>query len=722
MAKLSPKCMVSHDTTALAAKVAGHMSEPQQKQWLEAHLQRSDKKVSKFGVLLDVMINSMLSGLGTPLVNVISILVQQTLKNTNETIGFALDKIGLTKGGREWRQVKAMWDGALEGFGQDALFFREGFLRGSSLDQDVTRRMLNMDKKQFHEFLKEKMGISNPDLMTDKQMSDVLNDMQDYMHNSIGRTRVGGTFIEGAVRFPTKLIVGIDEFGKERYRRQGMNQLASRFASEDEKNGFGVYEELYKSYKKELFPDKGFTTKWDDRTKTFIAARRKQRFLAGKTKQTEAEMKEEALKEGTLAVDLLRNDALFNAFQQRLEGLPKVAQELRHKYPAFALFTPFIKTPWNIIKEGYNYIPIIPTIQIKKLGREGLGETVLDLRTKVIPLHGPSERMTYSELLPRQVIGMSMFAMVGSMFQDENLTGSIPRSSTERQRWQDAGIKPYSILIGDTWVEYGRIEPLATPLAMASDLFTFTKEYADDDDINTEEAQELTMNLLYALKSNLTSKSFIEGFHTLTEAMIDPNKNSLAVFGETLFRPMTPAILANMAKASDEYERQTEGVMERLQARIPILRQQLPKKFGVYGDAKETDMTKAIFNIGFTSDSGLTPLQNHLMDIEWDKGGIVNSFKGVKLSSEQLSELRQLNAESLTPALNTITSNPNYQQLPKGVQKRYLDKIVRKHRSSIGKQFAARLRTNDPVFAMKWLSAYYRKYGLEDAMPAHLKD
>ena len=133
-------------------------------------------------------------------------------------------------------------------------------------------------------------------------------------------------------------------------------------------------------------------------------------------------------------------------------------------------------------------------------------------------------------------------------------------------------------------------------------------------------------------------------------------------------------------------------------------------------------MTKAIFNIGFTSDSGLTPLQNHLMDIEWDKGGIVNSFKGVKLSSEQLSELRQLNAESLTPALNTITSNPNYQQLPKGVQKRYLDKIVRKHRSSIGKQFAARLRTNDPVFAMKWLSAYYRKYGLEDAMPAHLKD
>jgi len=26
------------------------------------------------------------------------------------------------------------------------------------------------------------------------------------------------------------------------------------------------------------------------------------------------------------------------------------------------------------------------------------------------------------------------------------------------------------------------------------------------------------------------------------------------------------------------------------------------------------------------------------------------------------------------------------------------------------------------VFAMKWLSAYYKRYGLEDSMPDHLKD
>jgi hypothetical protein len=723
MAKLSPRCTLAHETIALNSKVMSNFSDSQQRRWLQSHLDRSDKKVSSFDVSLDVMINAMLSGLGTPLVNVISIALQQTLKNSNETIGFMLDSIGLTKGGREWKQVKAMWDGSLDGFFNDMLYFREGFTKGYSLDQETTRRMLKMNKEEWGDFVKTELKIDHPDLMTDRQIGDVLNDMQDYMHNSIGRTRVGGTFIEGAVRFPTKLIVGIDEYGKSRYRRQGMYQLASKFASEDTAAGKGDYASLYKEYKKELFPDgDDLNRHWDKRTETFIAARHAERWANKSTKLTKEEMMKEAKDLGNQSVALLRNDALFNAFQQRLEGLPKKAQDLRHKYPAFALFAPFIKTPWNIVKEGYNYIPIIPTIQIKKIGRQGIGDTILDMRTNIIPMHGPAQKMSYSELLPRQIIGMSVFAMVGTMFQEENLTGSMPRSPTERQRWQDAGIKPYSILIGDTWVEYARIEPLATPLSMAADLFTFTREYMDDDDINTDEAAELTGNLLYALKSNLTSKTFLEGFHSLTNALIDPNVDTGAEFAQTFLRPFTPAITANIAKAVDKYERQTETVYERLQARIPFYREQLPKKFGVYGEAKETDMVKALFNMGFSSATSLSPLQNHLMDIGWDKGGIVNSFKGVKLSSEQLAELRQLNAEALTPVLTTITSDPRYQQMATGLQKRYLDSVVRKQRSSIGKQFASKLRTDDPVFAMKWLSAYYKRYGLEDSMPDHLKD
>ena len=137
MSKLSAKCKVAVNTSSLNAGVISNLTPQQQKNWMDAHLARKDNKVGAFDVGLDVAINAMLSGMGTPLVNMISIALQQTLKNANETIGFALDSIGLTQGGREWRQVKAMWDASLEGFGADAMYFREGFGKGYSLDQDT---------------------------------------------------------------------------------------------------------------------------------------------------------------------------------------------------------------------------------------------------------------------------------------------------------------------------------------------------------------------------------------------------------------------------------------------------------------------------------------------------------------------------------------------------------------------------------------------------------
>ena len=719
MSKLSPKCKVAVNTSSLNAGVISNLTPQQQKNWMDEHLARKDNKVSAFDVGLDVAINAMLSGMGTPLVNMISIALQQTLKNANETIGFALDSIGLTQGGREWRQVKSMWDASLEGFGADLMYFREGFGKGYSLDQDTIRRSLQMDKQEWDDYVKTTLKIDDTSKLTNDEVKGLLNDMQDYMHNSIGRTRVGGTKIEGVVRFPTKLIVGIDEYGKARYRRQSLFKAASKYASEDSKLGMGSYDDLYKEYKGQLFSKESPSTQWDARLKSFVAARNTDRVNAGHAGVGDDL---DLLRKSNEMVAWVRDDALFNAFQQKLEGIPLKAQKLRHEYPAFTLFAPFIKTPWNIIKEGYNYIPIVPMLQIKKINKEGLGDTLLDFRTSIIPMHGPSVKMSYAELLPRQVIGASVFAMVGTMYQEDNLTGSLPRTASERQRWKDTGKKPYSIKIGDTWMEYNRIEPIATPLAMAADLFDFTKDYIDDDDINTEEGWELVKDMLYAVKSNLTSKTFLEGFHAITEVALDPNVDTGSVLLETAARPFTPAITANIAKAIDKYERQTETVLERLQSRIPFFRQQLPKKFGVYGDAQETDMTKALFNIGFSSEDSLSPLQKHITDIEWDKGGITNKFQGVKLSSEDVAELRELNAQLLTPVLEAIIKEPAYQELSDARKKKVLDSRVRKVRLSIGKQFAYKLKQKDPEFARKWLSAWYRKQGFGDVMPDSLKD
>tara|TARA_R110000751_G_scaffold6023_1_gene26390 strand:- start:1417 stop:3579 length:2163 start_codon:yes stop_codon:yes gene_type:complete len=719
--KLNDSCHTSNQIMAIHATRLDEFGLNVKNELYRKALARDSQTDSISGIGLDLVINGMLSGMGTPTVNVLSMMIQSLLKPTIESIGLITDSIKLTKGGREWNQVSAMWQASVDGFLQDGVYFREGFRKGYSLERDITERQLGMTKKDFRTFLKEDMGIEDPKTLNIEQAQDILLDMQDYMHNTIGNTKFGKMFNgkgETLVRWPTKIIVGIDEYGKARFRRQSMFQMASKFAKEDAGHGLGSYDELYIKYKKDLFTDAATSLMWDKRIKTFVAERRLGQENAG----IKVGEPEDVLKEARLAMSLTRDDALYNAFQQRLAGTPRKIQQLRHDHPAFALFVPFIKTPWNIIKEGYNYIPIIPTIRASLTTKEGVKKVLFDLRANKVPLHGPVEKMSYDELIPRQIIGMTMFATIGTMFDTDTITGSIPRSPSERQRWKDAGIKPYAIKIGDTWVGYHRFEPVATPLAMAADLLTFTKEYVDDDDINTEEAWELIANLTYMVKSNITSKTFLEGIHTLTAAIVDPNVSAQRGIFETMARPLTPAILAQTAKMMDSYDRQTTGVLERLQSRIPIYREQLPKKFGVYGEAQKLDFSTALTSVPIFDASNMTPVQQEMMRVEWNKGGIQGNFKGVTLSSEQLGELRQLNAELLTPHLETTIASPAYQASSDGMKRKRLDKLSRKTRKLIGTRFANELRKTDPEFAKKFLSAYYTRLGLEDEMPDSLKD
>ena len=734
--KLSPACEVANTSMSINAARINEFGDAQKAEFYRKVMARDATNDSAFGVGLDVVINGMLSGTGTPAVNIMSMFIQSMMKPLIDSIGLVTDSIKLTNGGREWNQVKSMWEASIDSFAQDSVYFREGFRKGYSLERDINERKLGMTGKDFKAFLKEEMGIDDPRMLNQEQREDILLDMQDYMHNNIGRTRFGQAFGgagETFVRWPTKLIVGIDEYGKARFRRQSMFQMASKFAKEDSKAGMGSYDELYTQYKKDLFSDAAQDTNWDVRTKNFVATRAgNQVAFDGQKKGLKVSIKDEtadmaakraeAAKEGRLAISLIRDDALFNAFQQKLAGSPRKIQQLRHDHPAFALFVPFIKTPWNIIKEGYNYIPFIPAMRAAYTTKEGVSKVLFDLRTNKIPLHGSPEKMSYDELIPRQIIGMTMFATIGAMYDEDVITGSIPRTASERQRWKDAGILPYSIRIGDTWVSYHRFEPIATPLAMAADLFTFTKEYADDEDINSDEAAELTANLVYMVKSNITSKTFLEGMHTLTAMIVDPNVSIQKGLIETVARPMTPALLAQTAKMFDGYDRQAEDTWERLQARIPIFREQLPKKYGVYGDAKKIDINQAWSSVHVFDANNLTPLQQEMQRVEWNKGGITGKLKGVKLSSEQLGGLRQMNAEMLTPVLQSIIDSPAYQNSSDSLKRKRLDLISNKLRGKLGTMFAAQLRQQDPEFAKKFLSAWYSRKGLSDDMPDSLKD
>lgn len=108
-----------------------------------------------------------------------------------------------------------------------------------------------------------------------------------------------------------------------------------------------------------------------------------------------------------------------------------------------AKFTiPFIKTPMNIFKQGIEYSP-----------------------AGVSTMWGAGNK---TEQLSKAIIGSSVFAGAATLLGAGRLTWGEPTSEKQKNAYRSAGMQPYSVKIGDKWVAYSKLGPLAFPIAMVA--------------------------------------------------------------------------------------------------------------------------------------------------------------------------------------------------------------------------------------------------------------
>ena len=87
--KFSPACEVANTSLSVNAARINEFGDAQKAEFYRKVIARDDKNDSTSGIALDVIINGMLSGTGTPAVNIMSIGVySQMLKNSNRNYWF----------------------------------------------------------------------------------------------------------------------------------------------------------------------------------------------------------------------------------------------------------------------------------------------------------------------------------------------------------------------------------------------------------------------------------------------------------------------------------------------------------------------------------------------------------------------------------------------------------------------------------------------------------
>jgi hypothetical protein len=707
MAELSKSCRVALEKLTNALNMVVPVDDPIHKARFirNAMGKIGAPKPSVMDKAVSYSINSMLSGLATPVANALSVAYKAFQVPINDII-----ETGIRRARGEdvaFTDVLHGYKSAIENFKAATFMMKAGFKDGYPLDynatiSDIAVRLNISDKAARQKVVDMIMDVKATELarargikptearailtdegvgVTDDELAAFVNDSYDVMRNVFDGP------ITQYINVPTKVTVAIDEFGKSLFRTYKIGQMASKKARQEAKAGNGDYEELYQSYMKKFMSDAA-----EGDAKEVL-------------RKLEAEMgKAFGLGPQDLQpFESVKEYALREMFQERLTGLPLQAHETIKKHPTMRLFVPFMKTPWNISKEAFSYFPALPALAKKTLGPAMKRGTDIPDLTK----RGAYYDLSWEQMAARQMIGFTAFAGIMSMFDSDSITG-VAKDANERQAWRDAGKPERAIKVGDTWYEYGRIEPVATVMQMAAELRRLVDDY--DNDPNPDKEFELKQ-VMFAFKASVMDKTFMKNFHDMMGAAVE---GDVGKAGLVAARQATPALGAQAARLLDDKERQATTFAEKIQQRIPLLRNQLPEEYGLYGSAREGDVLKEVTGIGVSSESDRTPLQKAITDLGVTKVRPSDKLRGVALNNEQLSEYRKEVATFLTPRLEKFVQGGAFQNLPKAKQKVVLEKVVNKLKRQAMKQFAYKLRRTDPEAARKLYNVEMLKLGNVD--------
>lgn len=261
--------------------------------------------------------------------------------------------------------------------------------------------------------------------------------------------------------------------------------------------------------------------------------------------------------------DMLRYailDAETAVFQQST-ALGKVARAIQNA-PGGEIILPFGKTPSAVATQMINYTPvgIVSTI-VKNIGK------------------GRFDQRLFAQGIGRGLTGTGALAVGMALMSNKMMNLGYPTSEKEREQWELEGRIPNSIYIGGRWRNVGVLGPAGMVLLLGGHMQS-----------GIEETGSWAGGLATAaggVGNALTEQSFLKGINQAIDAIQDP-KRSFEGFASSLAGSIIPTIIADWARATDDYERISRNPGERIQSRIPGARQGLEPRVDTFGNKVKT--------------------------------------------------------------------------------------------------------------------------------------
>jgi hypothetical protein len=233
--------------------------------------------------------------------------------------------------------------------------------------------------------------------------------------------------------------------------------------------------------------------------------------------------------------------------------LPESITKYTGEFQPLRYVIPFVNTPTQLVKIGAEYSPF------------GL--------TKLITAKGGQR----SDILARSLLGSTGMAILASKYADGNITGGAPTNPAERDAFYASGKLPYSIKLGNEWVSFERLEPIATPLKWTAALMDVVKQNPG------KPVDVVAGKMVGALARSLSDSTYFSGFSDLIDAIDDPER-SAPKFLARIAGGFVPRALTTAVQATDKYIRDPEGIIEQIESTLPFLNDRVHPRTTNYGE------------------------------------------------------------------------------------------------------------------------------------------
>lgn len=227
---------------------------------------------------------------------------------------------------------------------------------------------------------------------------------------------------------------------------------------------------------------------------------------------------------------------------------------------------PFVKTPANVVGMGLD----------TAFGgvRALASEIIRDVRAgKVLTPKSENVRLVVQNGLGLLVASL----LLGAIDDDDYMPSYSLATNKDKQLAKELNIPFNSIRIGDTWYSMDYLGPLASPLMgllqarRENGIVNSVMGYVKSGAIQTLSIPafgnigDLTDNI-----TNIVRKDGVDALQGVASDVIEA----------TVARSV-PSIVSDIAKVLDESDREAKTLKERLMAKVPLMREELPEKYNV---------------------------------------------------------------------------------------------------------------------------------------------